>query len=332
MPTSTQINIVIDPSSTPTSTFQADIKPEIVFVSDRDGNSEIYTMTISGNNVKRLTNNSAYDIHPKWSPDKTRISYFSDSFPYVMNSDGTDQKPISNTLLIEKLPSERFDIEWAPNSQQVAVWSGLNLYILNVSDDEITYQQEVKFNELVWSPNGQQVATILSDENSSKIFITDMEKGETKQILEMRDFIQEISWSPDGEKIAISASCGMGCFAAVFTLNADGTNLLKLTDNEDPHWISNWTSDSKYILVNVPNSAYLISSDGKETIPVMDETTPAFLNSTAWYVLPVLASDEERIVFVSGRDGQFEIYTGNIGGEGLINLTQNPASDTDPDW
>ena len=41
----------------------------IVFSSDRDGNSEIYIMDIDGTNQTRLTNNSASDDEPVWSPD-----------------------------------------------------------------------------------------------------------------------------------------------------------------------------------------------------------------------------------------------------------------------
>lgn len=40
----------------------------IVFISDRDGNPEIYVMRSDGTQVRRLTNNPADDLHPAWSP------------------------------------------------------------------------------------------------------------------------------------------------------------------------------------------------------------------------------------------------------------------------
>jgi len=40
----------------------------IVFVSDRDGNNEIYVMDADGSNQQRLTNNPAGDSFPSWSP------------------------------------------------------------------------------------------------------------------------------------------------------------------------------------------------------------------------------------------------------------------------
>ena len=36
----------------------------VAFVSDRDGNDEIYVMNADGTNVTRLTNNDAYDSQP----------------------------------------------------------------------------------------------------------------------------------------------------------------------------------------------------------------------------------------------------------------------------
>jgi TolB protein len=40
----------------------------IAFSSNRDGNSEIYAISIDGLNEQRLTNNSTYDCCPIWTP------------------------------------------------------------------------------------------------------------------------------------------------------------------------------------------------------------------------------------------------------------------------
>ena len=41
---------------------------KIVFVSERDGNQEIYVMDADGSNQTRLTDNQAIDEWPNWSP------------------------------------------------------------------------------------------------------------------------------------------------------------------------------------------------------------------------------------------------------------------------
>ena len=41
---------------------------KIAFLSDRDGNAEIYVMDADGSNLTNLTNNPAGDGFPVWSP------------------------------------------------------------------------------------------------------------------------------------------------------------------------------------------------------------------------------------------------------------------------
>ncbi|MFP6642604.1 MAG: protein kinase, partial [Candidatus Latescibacterota bacterium] len=51
---------------------------KIAFVSDRDGNHEIYVMDSDGSNQTRLTSNYASDYDPSWSPDGSKIAFGSD--------------------------------------------------------------------------------------------------------------------------------------------------------------------------------------------------------------------------------------------------------------
>ena len=66
----------------------------IAFTSARDGNNEIYVMNADGSGQTRLTDHSALDMSPEWSPDGRKIAFMSyrngDSDIFVMNSDGTD--------------------------------------------------------------------------------------------------------------------------------------------------------------------------------------------------------------------------------------------------
>src|SRR5512139_1785348 len=66
------------PSLPPVATLTCDPCKKIAFVSTRDGNAEIYSIEADGAGLTRLTNNSAFDGEPAWSPDGQRIAFTSD--------------------------------------------------------------------------------------------------------------------------------------------------------------------------------------------------------------------------------------------------------------
>ena len=82
----------------------------LVFVSYRDGNGEIYSMAADGAKQRRLTNNEADDVTPDWSPDSRRIVFVSyvygQSEVFVMNADGSDQRRLTNNS------AEDYDPNW----------------------------------------------------------------------------------------------------------------------------------------------------------------------------------------------------------------------------
>lgn len=75
------------------------INDEVVFVSDEDGDKEIIIMKLDGSNRKQLTNNTAQDVLPAWSPDGLKIAFSSyrrgnmdKGDIYMVNGDGTGEE------------------------------------------------------------------------------------------------------------------------------------------------------------------------------------------------------------------------------------------------
>jgi Tol biopolymer transport system component len=81
----------------------------IAFHSDRDGDMDIYVVSVDRSDIVRLTDNEATDVYPTWSPDGTRIAFASDRDGnleiYVMNADGTEQTRMTDNSAIDYLPS-----------------------------------------------------------------------------------------------------------------------------------------------------------------------------------------------------------------------------------
>jgi Tol biopolymer transport system component len=96
---------------------------QIAFVSDRDGNDDVYLMTIAdggvadgadagGSELTRLTDSPEDDSHPTWSPDGRCLAFVShrgDAWElYVMNADGDGLKQLVDSVDWGSSPS------WTP--------------------------------------------------------------------------------------------------------------------------------------------------------------------------------------------------------------------------
>jgi Tol biopolymer transport system component len=83
---------------------------KIAFMSDRDGDIEIYAMDANGAHPRRLTFAADRDAHPSWSADGTKIYFQSPRSTeqpqiYVMNADGSNQVRLTQNEGFRVYPS-----------------------------------------------------------------------------------------------------------------------------------------------------------------------------------------------------------------------------------
>lgn len=114
-PDITLINIDTGETRVLTSHPALDIYPawspdgsKLAFVSDREGNEEIYLISRDGNDLVNLTNNAGSDFNPVWSPSGRYLALLSDreetrAFKlYVMNADGTEQRKLHDDFVFTR--------------------------------------------------------------------------------------------------------------------------------------------------------------------------------------------------------------------------------------
>jgi Tol biopolymer transport system component/DNA-directed RNA polymerase subunit M/transcription elongation factor TFIIS len=237
---------------------------KIAFVSDRDGNYEIYVMNEDGSGLRRLTNNLNEDVMPCWSPDGRKIAFESrrDGNPeiYIMNADGTVQTNLTNNSSWDECPS------WSPDGQKIAFHSlrdeNHEIYTMNKNGSELNRLTNNRTNDMSpsWSPDGKKIAFFAQRDGNPEIYIVNPDGSEQTRLTNNPARDTGPAWSPDGKITFTSNRDGN---YEIYVMGADRSEQKRLTSNPAVDGGASWTSDGKRI-------AFVSDRDGNREIYVMN--------------------------------------------------------------
>jgi TolB protein len=148
---------------------------KIAFASNRDGNSEIYSMNADDTALTRLTTDPAVDTEPSFSPDGTKIAFTSkrtgNGDIYVMNADGTAQMRLTTNVAADSSPA------WSSDGNEIVFASKRtgngDIYAMNADG---TAQRRLTTNAAVdsspdWSPGGTKIAFASKRSGNGDIYV-----------------------------------------------------------------------------------------------------------------------------------------------------------------
>lgn len=216
----------------------AQVMPKIAFSSCRGG---IYTMNIDGSSQTRITNTTASDYGPSWSPDGNKIAFMSrrdggNSGIYVMNADGSNQIRLTTNQDLNVAPS------WSPDGNKIAFHSirddNVEIYVMNADGSNQTRITSAGYGMFPsWSPDGNKIAFSSKRNGNWQIYVMNTD-GSNQTRISTNSSDYGPSWSLDSKKIAFTSNLGGN--DEIYIMNADGSNQIRLTNNptcdQNPVW------------------------------------------------------------------------------------------------
>jgi uncharacterized protein YjdB len=187
----------------------------IAYVTDRDGNAEIYLMNADGTNPQRLTNTPATEGSPSWTPDGAKIVFASNvagtttgTFHiWIMNADGSGQRQLTQGTTSDFQPAVSPDGKTIAFTTDRDGGSNYNIYLMNPdgSNPRQFTKDLVPETNPVWLADGQ-LAYLLQEPGKtliSRVMRANVATGEATQISPVGLAVSDFDISRTGDLMAM---------------------------------------------------------------------------------------------------------------------------------
>ena len=226
-------------------------------------------------------------------------------------------------IIFEKLTGVRgaFDtrIAYVTVKQTVA---GQERYSLQIADadgfnPQVLLESEQVLMSPAWSPDGQYLAYVSFEGQSSSVFVQNIRTGQRNEVASYRGINSAPAFSPDGRRLALTLSKEGD--PEIFVLHLPSNSLQRITHHRAIDTEPNWSPDgNKLIFTSDRGGAPQIYE-----INLQGGTPKRLTFDGAYFARPRYSPDGRSIAMVNGNNGLYRIGYLNLENGYLSILTRN---------
>ena len=223
---------------------------KIAFISDRDGNENIYVMDADGTHIVQLTRTADKKGPPVWSPNGKLLRFLVSekdlSLIYAIDVKKHQVKEIGQVPgRGARIASDGKRVLWALGS-----WTAVQLMESDLDGKNVRQLSDGK--SVIWSPrwslDGKQIAfTGNPTKDDVNIFVMNPDGSNVQRLTHFTEHAQSPAWSSDGTRLAIQADTKDRAHIWIINL-ADGS-AKQLAEHTEPYIdeLPAWFPDGKRI-------------------------------------------------------------------------------------